>query len=320
MDGCRQRGLEGAMRMTPLTLQDVLAHQHAVPWPELAQVEQDLLLSLAMRAVFADQFLAEQVAMRGGTVLHKVHLAPPARYSEDIDLVVVGNRPEEHIKQALRRVLRPVLGQEKSSAWASLRLAVRNAARPSRILRCIYKVPSVAEPGRMLTIEVEANVAERTPRFPLQRLPFEFGFRGALLQSPIVSYDINEMLGTKMRAMFQRKKGRDLFDLYWALNCPSATPVSIDAVLEAFAHYMREEGTSVPRAEFIGHLQSCLADRVGFCTDMTPLLRTDLAYDPLAAAALVQEQLLMRLPEARDAFPATQPRANPKAKSGADRP
>jgi predicted nucleotidyltransferase component of viral defense system len=106
--------------MTPLTLQDVLAHQASVPWPELYQVEQDLLLSLSMRAIFDDPFLSAQVAMRGGTVLHKIHLAPAARYSEDIDLVVVGERPEGHIRKALMRVLRPVLGREKSSAWATL--------------------------------------------------------------------------------------------------------------------------------------------------------------------------------------------------------
>jgi hypothetical protein len=46
--------------MTPLTLQDVLAHQASVPWPELYQVEQDLLLSLSMRAIFADPFLSGQ--------------------------------------------------------------------------------------------------------------------------------------------------------------------------------------------------------------------------------------------------------------------
>lgn len=34
-----------------------------------------------------DKFLSKQVAMRGGTVLHKGHLAPASRYSEDIDLV-----------------------------------------------------------------------------------------------------------------------------------------------------------------------------------------------------------------------------------------
>jgi hypothetical protein len=37
--------------ITALTLQDVLAHQDAVQWPELYQVEQDLQLGLAMKAI-----------------------------------------------------------------------------------------------------------------------------------------------------------------------------------------------------------------------------------------------------------------------------
>ena len=75
--------------MTPITRQDILAHQAVVPWAAQYQVEQDLLLCRAMVALFDDKFLSSQIAMRGGTLLHKVHLAPPARYSEDIDLVVV---------------------------------------------------------------------------------------------------------------------------------------------------------------------------------------------------------------------------------------
>lgn len=81
--------------MNPLTRQDVLAHQAIVPWPSQRQVEQDLLLCRAMAAVFSDGFLRGQVAMRGGTLLHKVYLAPAALFSEDIDLVVVGDRPED---------------------------------------------------------------------------------------------------------------------------------------------------------------------------------------------------------------------------------
>jgi predicted nucleotidyltransferase component of viral defense system len=283
--------------MTPLTLQDVLAHQALVPWPELYQVEQDLLLSLSMRAIFEDAFLSDQVAMRGGTVLHKVHLAPAARYSEDIDLVVVGERPEGHIRKALMRVLRPVLGKEKSSAWATLRLAVRNAAKPSRILRCTYKVPSVVAPERELTVEVETNVSERLPKYALQRLPFEVDFRGQRLQSTLVSYNINEMLGTKMRALFQRKRGRDLFDLYWALTTQSALPVTVGDIVSAFQHYIREEDTRVPRAEFVAHLRSCVDDRAGFCTDMLPLLRKGLDYDPRKAGSYVESHLLARLPD-----------------------
>lgn len=53
-----------------------------------------------MAALFEDPFLSAQIAMRGGTLLHKAHLAPASRYSEDIDLVVVGTRPEEHMLAA----------------------------------------------------------------------------------------------------------------------------------------------------------------------------------------------------------------------------
>jgi len=121
--------------MTPLTRRDVLAHQAHVPWPSQRQVEQDLLLCRAMAAIFNDRFLHSQVAMRGGTLLHKVHLAPPSRYSEDIDLVVFGDRPEQHIRRALRRVLSDVLGAPKTSAWGAITLAIRNSVKPSRVLR-----------------------------------------------------------------------------------------------------------------------------------------------------------------------------------------
>lgn len=281
--------------MTNITYQDVLAHQAQVPWPHLHQVEQDLLLCRAMVAIFNDKFLSGQVAMRGGTVLHKVHLAPAARYSEDIDLVLVGDhRPEAHIEKALNRVLRPLFGKEKSSVWDYLKLTVRNAARPSRILRVIYKVSSVTAPGRVLTVEVEVNVSERIPLYPLQQLPFSVRYRGADLSTVIASYHIDEILGTKLRALLQRKKGRDLFDLYWAFTAQSALPVSHQGAIAAFEHYMTEEGTRVPQAEFMDHLGTCLADP-GFCSDMAPLLLAGLAYDPHVAGKYVADTLLARL-------------------------
>ena len=200
--------------MTPITRQDILAHQAVVPWAAQYQVEQDLLLCRAMVALFDDTFLSSQVAMRGGTLLHKVHLAPASRYSEDIDLVVVGTRPEEHIRRAVRRVLADVQGAPKASAWGTLKLALRNAVQPSRVLRMTYSLPSIIEPGRMLDIVIEANVTERKPHRSVVEIPFGFPFRGKSVQTRIKGYDIHEMLGTKMRAMFQRKRGRDLFDLY----------------------------------------------------------------------------------------------------------
>jgi predicted nucleotidyltransferase component of viral defense system len=281
--------------MTPITRQDILAHQAVVPWSTQHQVEQDLLLCRAMVALFDDAFLSGQIAMRGGTLLHKVHLAPASRYSEDIDLVVVGTRPEEHIRRAVRRVLTDVLGTPKASVWGTIKLALRNSVKPSRVLRMTYSIPSIIESGRMLDIVVEANVTERKPHLSVVEIPFSFSFRDKSIQTKIKGYDIHEMLGTKMRAMFQRKRERDLFDLYWALT-KSTTPVNPSAIIESFQHYMKQEGTRADRAEFVGILEAHLKDR-GFCSDMEPLLRSGISYDPQSAGSYIKTNLLSLLPE-----------------------
>ena len=75
------------------------------PWRRTEQVEQDLLLSRVLVAIYSDRFLAERLAFRGGTALHKLYFSPQARYSEDIDLVQVASGPFgeifDHLKKAL---------------------------------------------------------------------------------------------------------------------------------------------------------------------------------------------------------------------------
>lgn len=282
--------------MIPITQQDVLAHQAAVPWAERYQIEQDLLLCRAIEALFSDDFLKGQIAMRGGTVLHKIHLAPASRYSEDIDLVVIGDRPKEHIRAAIKRVLLGILGEPKGWGWDNVKLAVRNIAKPSEILRVTYEVPCVVEPGRLLTIVVEANISERKAHLPLVRLAFEFAFRGRISRVLVNSFDLHEMMGTKLRALFQRRRGRDLFDLYWAIIVPSGEFVDCAKIIESFQHYMTQEGTVVSREEFLFQFDAHLAD-AGFCSDMDVLLRSGASYDVQAAGRIIRERVLILLPE-----------------------
>lgn len=56
----------------------VTAWQAQAPWPKRSQIEQGLRLSRGLAAIFEDDVLREHLAMRGGTVLHKAHLAPAA--------------------------------------------------------------------------------------------------------------------------------------------------------------------------------------------------------------------------------------------------
>lgn len=278
--------------MIALIRDDVESHRNIVPWVDDLHVEQDLLLSLAMVALFEDKFLKEHIAMRGGTALHKIHLAPPARYSEDIDLVVITDRNEKHIAAGLKRVLRPILGERVNSLFDKAALQIRNLFRPSRILRLEYAVPSIMDPRRTMKIKIEVNVSERVPFMTPPRLSYEVPFQGAAHSAEIVSFDLNEMLGTKMRALFERDAGRDLFDLHCA-----AASADFDAAktIDAFNHYMAEQKKLVRRGDFLEAFQRKCAS-AAFRQDMETLLRLDFQYDFKTAADWVEAELLARLP------------------------
>ncbi len=68
---------------------DITAWRSVAPWRLNEQVEQDLVISRILVAIFSDPVLNKIVAFRGGTALYKIYLKPPARYSEDIDLVQI---------------------------------------------------------------------------------------------------------------------------------------------------------------------------------------------------------------------------------------
>jgi predicted nucleotidyltransferase component of viral defense system len=51
------------------------------PWPNDAQVEQDLVIARTLVEIFSDALLKKSLAFRGGTALHKLYLLPQVRYS-----------------------------------------------------------------------------------------------------------------------------------------------------------------------------------------------------------------------------------------------
>lgn len=269
------------------------AWQTHAPWPKRSQIEQDLRLSRGVAAIFADATLGEHLAMRGGTVLHKAHLAPAARYSEDIDLVLVKTMDTETLDQHLRRVLTPVLGAPTDSRIADAWLAVRNVLRPSKILRTTYRFIPVGL-RREETIKVEVNLNESSSLYPLVDVELDtLDEDGERVRAAVRSYDINEMLATKTRALMQREQGRDLFDLFhaWQLSEAGTTPYPVNGAktMEAFAWYLDKEGTHVGRDEANALLDARLR-KAAFRRDMDTLLRPGLSkFDVEEGAGVVRE-------------------------------
>jgi predicted nucleotidyltransferase component of viral defense system len=107
----------------------------------------------------------------------------------------------------------------------------------------------------------------------------------------INTYELEELLGTKLRALYQRKKGRDLYDLWLALT---SLDVNLAKVIECFDRCMDHGGTPVSRAEFEANLAAKLRSEQ-FLADIEPLLPTETTYDGAVADAHVREHLIAKL-------------------------
>jgi len=92
---------------------NVTAWRTVAPWPSNDQVEQDLVLSRALVAMFSQKVVADQIVFRGGTALHKLFLGAGGRYSEDIDLVQRDAGPIGALIDGVREALDSWLGSPR---------------------------------------------------------------------------------------------------------------------------------------------------------------------------------------------------------------
>lgn len=249
------------------------------PWPDDAQVEQDLALSRAVVQMFQRPELAEQLALRGGTALSKLFFQPACRYSEDIDLVQTQAGPAGPWIDAIRKTLDPWLGKP-------------SRARAEGGFSMIYRFVSEIAPVRPLRLKIEINTREHFTVMGLQTLTMEVASPWFSGTAPVQTYRLDELMETKLRALFQRRKGRDLFDLWLCLSRKLVDPTR---VVECFLRYMGHEKHPVSRAQFEQNLHDKQTD-AAFMEDIAPLLSASTKYDPSEALPLVHDALIAKFP------------------------
>lgn len=259
----------------------ITAWRSKAPWSTDAQVEQDLVICRAVVDLFSDEFLAREVAFRGGTALHKLHFNPPGRYSEDIDLVQVNAGPFGPVMDAVRARLDPWLGKPQ---WKQGQGRVT----------FFYRFESETKPITPLRLKVETNTREHLCVLGPRKARFQVDSPWHSGAADVLTYEPEELLGTKLRALYQRKKGRDLFDLSEALTRLAGLDPS--SVVTCFNRYLENDGHRVTRAEFEANLAEKIDDKV-FLADVPPLLALGVSFDPVAALEHVREAFLSRLPE-----------------------
>jgi predicted nucleotidyltransferase component of viral defense system len=247
-----------------------------VPWQTNEQVEQDLVICRALVDIFSDEFLAQRLAFRGGTALHKLYLSPQPRYSEDIDLVQITGEPFGPVVNRLRERL------------AFLGDPVRKQKENNFTLH--YRFESEFPPVQQLRLKVETNCREHFTILGYQSFPFRVTSSWFTGYCDITTYRLEELLGTKMRALYQRRKGRDLFDLHRALV--QVPDLDKAALLQCFHAYMSFVVDDPPSQKvYLQNMEAKMQDDE-FIGDIAALIRPTETYDPKTAYDLVKSELL----------------------------
>jgi len=223
---------------------DIVFWRQKTPWQLDQQVEQDLVISRSLVELFSDKMIMQNLAFRGGTALNKLFIEKPVRYSEDIDLVQVEAKPIGKVIDKIKERLSFIDGSPR----------VNQKNKNNTI---IFRFNSEIAPFVPLKLKIEINCRERFSVFGRIEKQFLIDSRWFSGKANIITYPIEELLGTKLRALYQRKKGRDLFDLWYILKNHK---IQCERVCHCFKQYITHDKTSISKDEYIMNLQQKIKD------------------------------------------------------------
>jgi predicted nucleotidyltransferase component of viral defense system len=105
----------------------------------------------------------------------------------------------------------------------------------------------------------------------------------------INTYYIEELLGTKLRALYQRRKGRDLFDLNLSLT---KLDIDISKLIQCYKEYINfSDGASPTSKMFVINMEEKMKDDE-FRNDIFTILRPEVEYDNDLAYKKISEEII----------------------------
>ena len=248
------------------------------PWPDARQVEQDLIICRALCDLFNAPALKGKIAFRGGTAINKLLFKRSLRYSEDIDLVQTTPEPIGATVDAVRDAL----------SW--LGKCKRDHAGHS--MHMIFKFIPETDTQSALKLKVEINTREHRSALGIKAYPFAVDNGWYQGDAEVSSFAPEEMFGTKLRALLQRNKNRDLFDLLHGLEQLALDP---DRLVACFDHYLALEGRPITRAVAEQRMLEKLTRSL--TEDVAPLLPMGVRFnddDAMRAFERVWNELIAR--------------------------
>ena len=168
----------------------------------------------------------------------------------------------------------------------------RSTAQKKHSNKMFFRFESETPPVQQLRIKIEINCFEHFNVMGLSKVPFKVENSWFTGEAALTTYQFEELMGTKLRALYQRKKGRDLFDLHKGLT---ARECNVEKILECYRKYMEfVVGRAPSYKEFVQNMNEKMQDDE-FLTDVEPLLRHEVAFNPQEAYQFLYNKVIEKM-------------------------
>lgn len=213
-------------------------------------VEKDYVLGWLLAAIGADPVLGRTFIFKGGTCLKKCYFET-YRFSEDLDFTLVEGAPSdpESLATAFRRVadrLQSVAGLELPPELFRFEVYQNPRGRPSIEGRVYYRGPLPRPAGNMPRVKLDLTADEVVVRPPVLRPVWHpYPDAEAMGRATVRSYSYDELFGEKMRALIERTRPRDLYDVVNMFRYEPERPAAT-AVVDAYRAKCEFKGIEAP--------------------------------------------------------------------------
>jgi len=254
---------------------DAWRYQQA-PWPTSLMVEQDLIISKALVDLYNNPKVKNNLVFRGGTALNKLFLKPASRHSEDLDFVQKRAESIGDTLDAIRSALDNWLGEPK-------RKLTERSAKLFYYFQTNENIPA--------KLKIEINTTEHYHVFDHQELQFDVDSEWFTGSAKITTYHLDELMGSKLRALYQRRKGRDLFDMWLLL---SKQMLDVERVVQVFNAHSKYTNQIITKKLFEKNMLEKSENEI-FRNEINNLITGDINWDFDEAYSLVLDNIIRYL-------------------------
>lgn len=220
-------------------------------------VEKDYALGWALAGIFAHPELAASWVFKGGTCLKKCYFET-YRFSEDLDFTLLdpAHLDEAFLKRAFGEVSAWIYertGLEFPAQSQDFEIFANPRGNPSCQGKLSYRGPVSSSSGGLPRVKLDLTADERIVLAPV-RVPIFHPYSDAPPDGiTVLSYAYEEAFGEKVRALAERTRPRDLYDVVNLYRNTEARP-SPSVLMDVLRQKCAFKGIKVPRAgDLDGH-------------------------------------------------------------------